>query len=209
MVGRKKTLNGNLPGSEFNCFQDYIKLVNNKGWLDYKLNSYNEELFYMSIGRHLGLDCRLLDWSASLDTALYFAVSETKYVEEDGHLWIMAYHGNVDEKHARNNPFIINDFAIIKEAYLLPNGKYIKDQPEGILRRFYQNGFFTITPTNLLKTPLNEIELNNVKFFPIVIESKAKKSIIKCVPRSDDYLYLSEHLSIEDDIRAINMKYFI
>ena len=82
MVGRKNPIDGKLLGNEKKCFNEYKEIVKDKGWENFKIQSYNKDMFYMGIGRHLGLDCRLLDWTASLDTALYFASSDEKYESE-------------------------------------------------------------------------------------------------------------------------------
>ena len=40
----------------------------------------------MSIGRHLGLPCRLIDVTASLETAIWFAVMNPKFYNMDGEI---------------------------------------------------------------------------------------------------------------------------
>ena len=151
MVGRKRPINGDRFNSEYLCFQDYLKLARSEAWLDFKLKRDNEDLFFMSIGRHLGLDCRLLDWTAALDTALYFATSDVGFINENAHLWIMAYKGSANSLNATFNPFDVKELRLIKEDYYIPDNYSIEDQPLGILRRFRQNGFFTITPSAFLR----------------------------------------------------------
>ena len=155
MSGRKRPLYGDLLKSERTCLNDFKKLAQEENLLDFKVDKYNSDLFYMSVGRHLGLDCRLLDWTSSLETALFFASSANE--KEDGHLWILLYQGTIDDTYAQMDPFSIDKTVIIKENYILPDGASIESQPLGILRRFSQNGFFTIASTNLVTTPLNEI----------------------------------------------------
>lgn len=53
-------------------------------WLRNKLEKSDEFLFKMSIGRHLGLPCRLIDVTASLETAIWFAVMNPQYYNVDG-----------------------------------------------------------------------------------------------------------------------------
>lgn len=208
MVGRKMPINGNLQVSELNCFQDFVKLAKKRDWLDFKLNSCNKELFYMSIGRHLGLDCRLLDWTASIETALFFATSEEKLLEEDGHLWIMAFNESIDNSKTKNDPFTVDELTLIKEDYYIPDDHLIKDQPLGILRRFRQHGFFTITPFKQLTIPLDEIDNEHFHFYPIVIKACAKNEILEKIDKNKDFLYLAKHYRIEDDIKKINTRYF-
>ena len=208
MVGRKQPISGDRLTSEYLCFQDFIKLVRNEAWLDFKLKRDNEDLCFMSIGRHLGLDCRLLDWTAALDTALYFATSDMNCINEDAHLWIMAYYGGVNSINAKINPFDVKELTLIKEDYYIPDDKFIEDQPLGILRRFRQNGFFTVTPSDLLTTPLDRLATENIRFTSLEIKSSAKGEIMEEIIKDDEWLCLSKHYKIEDDIKAINSKYF-
>ena len=209
MVGRKQPISGDRLTSEYLCFQDYLKLVKNETWLDFKLKRDNEDLFFLSIGRHLGLDCRLLDWTTALDTALYFATSDVNYLNEDAHLWIMAYNGSINSLNALINPFDVKELTLIKEDYYIPVDKLIEDQPLGIFRRFRQNGFFIIIPSDLLTTPLDRLALDNIRFTPLKIKSSAKSEIVEEIIKNDEWLCLSKHIKIEDDIKAINSKYFL
>lgn len=209
MIGRKQPISGNRLTSEYLCFQDYLKLVRDEAWLDFKLKRDNEDLFFLSIGRHLGLDCRLLDWTAALDTALYFATSGVNYLNEDAHLWIMAYNGSINSLNAKINPFIVKELTLIKEDYYIPDDKLIENQPLGILRRFRQNGFFTVTPSDLLTTPLDRLATENIRFTPLEIKSSAKSEIAEEIMKNEEWLCLSKHFKIEADIKAINSKYFL
>ena len=209
MVGRKQPISGDRLNSEYSCLQDYLKLVRGEAWLDFKLKRDNEVLFFMSIGRHLGLDCRFLDWTAALDTALYFATSDAKYINENGHLWIMAYYGSVNSINTKINPFDVKELTLIKEDYYIPNDKLVEDQPLGILRRFRQNGFFTVTPSDLLITPLEELATENIRFTPLEIKANAKGVIAEEIMKDKEWLCLSKQFKIENDIKMINSKYFM
>ncbi len=208
MVGRKQPINGDRITNEYLCFQNFLERVRDEGWLDFKLVRDNKDLFLMSIGRHLGLDCRLLDWTAALDTALYFATSDDKYVNENAHLWILAYGGSVDSMNAKVNPFDVKELTLIKEDYFIPDDNLIEDQPWGILRRYRQNGFFTVTSSDMLTTPLNKLSTDNIRFTPIEIKASAKSNILKEIVKNGDWLCLTKHFKIEDDIKAINSQYF-
>ena len=209
MVGRKQPISGDRLNSEYSCLQDYLKLVRGEAWLDFKLKRDNEVLYFMSIGRHLGLDCRLLDWTAALDTALYFATSDANYINEDGHLWIMAYYGSINSLNAKINPFDVKELTLIKEDYYIPDDKLVEDQPLGILRRFRQNGFFTVTPSNLLTTPLEKLATENIRFTPLEIKASAKSEIVKEIMKDKEWLCLSKQFKIKNDIKMINSKYFM
>lgn len=208
MVGRKNPIDGKLMENEKKCFNEYKEIVKDKGWENFKIQSYHKDMFYMGIGRHLGLDCRLLDWTASLDTALYFASSDEKYESEDGHLWIMGYYGKIDDTNAKVNPFDIDDFALIKENYLVPRNMSMDNLPLGELRRFAQNGFFSIVPSYMLTTPLDKMQMDTIKLIRVEIISDAKKDILKQLPKSySDFLY-KENSELETEIKKINSKYF-
>lgn len=206
MTGRKRPLNGDLLKSERACLNDFKRLAKDENLLDFKVVKYNTDAFYMSVGRHLGLDCRLLDWTSSLETALFFASSANE--KENGLLWILLYQGTIDDTYAQMDPFSIDKTVIIKENYILPDGASIESQPLGILRRFSQNGFFTIAPTNLVTTPLNEIHTKDLHLTPIVIDSNAKSDIINNVAKDNELLRLSVHEPLESAIITLNSKYF-
>lgn len=65
----------------FNLFCRYIFKTE---WLQNKSHQSDEKLFAMSIGRHLGLPCRLIDVTANLETAIWFAVMNPKFYNVDG-----------------------------------------------------------------------------------------------------------------------------
>lgn len=208
MVGRKIPIKGKLTENENHCFNEYKELVKDKGWERFKINSYDRDLFYMSIGRHLGLDCRLLDWTASLETALYFASSDKNFIFEKGHLWIMVYKGKIDDTIANVNPFDIKDFALIKENYFVPCNKSMDDFPLGQQRRFAQNGFFTIVPSNMLTTPLDKMQMDTIKLIRVEITSDAKIDILNQLPDSYSNFLYKGNSELEEQIKVINSKYF-
>lgn len=208
MVGRKKPFDSNILNSEQRCLNEFKDLVKVENWLQFKIISYNEDMYYMSIGRHLGLDCRLLDWSASLNTALYFASFDKEYSEKDGHLWVMCYPKSVNDSNAKLDPFRVDKFTLVKEDYWSIDDIPINNQPLGIARRFSQNGFFTITPTKQLTKPLDELDIGEVHLFSFIITQNAKEDIRNHLYQYYDKLYLSTTCSIENDIKEINCKYF-
>lgn len=208
MVGRKNPIDGKLMENEKKCFNEYKVIVKDKGWENFKIQSYHKDMFYMGIGRHLGLDCRLLDWTASLDTALYFASSDKKYESEDGHLWIMGYYGKIDDTNAKVNPFDIDDFALIKEYYLVPRNMSMDNLPLGELRRFAQNGFFSIVPSDMLTTPLDKMQMDTFKLIRVEITSDAKKDILNQLPESYSNFLYKGNSELETQIKQINSKYF-
>ena len=207
-LGRKRSLNGDLLDSENKCFEDYKKIVVSNSWLKYKIKPYNTDLFCMSIGRHMGLDCRLLDWTSSIDTALYFVISDKYFASKNGHLWIMIFKGEVNDLNASKSPFKVESLTLIKENYLQAGNEMLNNQPLGIVRRFAQNGFFTITASDKITTPLNELKTKNFIFYPIIITPEAKIDIANNLQKNDELLYLSFGKKEEKQVRVINSKYF-
>ena len=120
----------------------------------------------------------------------------------------MIYKGEINDTNAKGNPFEIKDVTLIKEDYLVPPNMSMENFPLGEQRRFAQNGFFTIVPTDLLTTPLDHIPLNNIELRKVEITVNAKKNILSALPKCyEDYLYKSNSL-IETDIKRINSMYF-
>lgn len=207
-AGRKQPIEGILLDSERKCLNDFKDLVKDENWHQFKIPNYNEDMFFMSIGRHLGLDCRLLDWTAKLETALYFAISDNKSIVEEGYLWVMCYLGSIDDRYANLDPFSVNKLTLVKENFWSKNDTPIKEQPLGIARRYSQNGFFTIAPTELLATPLNELETDVISFIPIKIGTSAKVDILNHLRGYEEYLHLLTSSTIDEEIKIINSKYF-
>lgn len=74
-------LNAETKGFNLFC-HDVFK----EKWMRNKLDKSDDTLFKMSIGRHLGLPCRLIDVTASLETAIWFAVMNPKFYNTDGEI---------------------------------------------------------------------------------------------------------------------------
>ena len=130
----------------FNLFcRDIFK----EGWLRNKLEESDETLFKMSIGRHLGLPCRLIDVTASLETAVWFAVIDPRHYDEDGEIILII----LDKEKAfgqNRSPFDTVSASYSHEAFLADS---LDDLPLGEQRRFVQNGHFLWMDDNSL---LNE-----------------------------------------------------
>lgn len=209
MIGRKQPINGDLIDCERKCLNDFKDLVKNENWLQYKIGSYNEDMYYLSIGRHIGLACRLLDWTSKLETALYFAALDKDYKSEDGQLWVMCYPDSIDDRNAKVDPFGIDKLTLVKENYWSKDDTPAYNQPLGIARRFSQNGFFTITSTEQLTIPLDKIDKSDVHFIPFKIAASGKEDILNHLQGYDAFLRLSTSSKIEVDIKEINANYFV
>ena len=159
----------------YNDLKDYcIEL----GYDKYRLPSFNEDLFYMGIGRHMGLNCCLLDWTASFDVALECFLLEEGFMNVDGALWVMLVPSFELLEH--RSPFGIDDQVIhvLKAPFYSPNDKRLTGFPAGILRRYHQHGFFTATSENLMNIELNGIpSKNGICFRKFVVTPELKRII--------------------------------
>ena len=171
----------------------------------HRLPIISKELFYLSIGRHLGYPCRMIDWTADLDTALHFLLEKDN--DKEGELWCLAIPSNRIENDI--NPFNISDslLHIIKEDFLIPHGEGILDSPLGILRMIVQNGFFTVINTKLSTTPINELaetSLNGVKCVNIKLSPQARLNLLTYFHKKQiQQLYISTSNPIIELVKKI------
>lgn len=132
--------------NEYNLFRrDVFKTE----WLHNKPQKTDEMLFAMSIGRHLGLPCRLIDVTASLETAIWFAVMNPKFHNVDGEI-ILIYLCKNDVLETNQSPFNATKLSYAHEPFMTDS---LSDLPLGEQRRFVQNGHFIWVDNNSL---LNE-----------------------------------------------------
>lgn len=167
-----------------------------RGWEKYCLSKFNENLFYLGVGRHWGLPCRLLDWTNSIDVALHFLAKED--LKKDGKLWILMVCRSVLEAYEQKEPFeeCQKDFALLAMNSYLPDDE-LQKQPQGILRRQRQSGIFSITKETLLSKPLDEIigtGNESMQLWGITIPAETKNLINAASCLDDDFLYLENLL---------------
>ncbi len=119
-------------------FNLFCNNVFKQEWLRNKIEKSDETLFKMSIGRHLGLPCRLIDVTASLETAIWFAVMNPKYYNVDGEVILVVLDKN---KVAETNisPFNAKGLSYAHEPFVADN---FSELPLGEQRRFVQYGHF-------------------------------------------------------------------
>ena len=107
-------------------------------WLHKKSNKSNDTLFAMSIGRHLGLPCRLIDVTASLETAIWFVVMNPRFYNEDGEVVLIVLDKN-DVSDTNISPFNANKLSYAHEPFMADS---LNELPLGEQRRFFQYGHF-------------------------------------------------------------------
>ena len=144
-------------------------------WLNNKRRKSDETLFKMSIGRHLGLPCRLIDFTASLETAVWFAVMNPKYYNVDGEIMFIVL--NKDDVIGTNqSPFCTTKISYSHEPFRADS---LNDLPLGEQRRFIQNGHFIwVDDNSLLKEQQAIIDsVFQVKRFTIPWQAKLSLAI--------------------------------
>ena len=181
-------------------------IAKNSVWDDYKLQSFNEKLYYLGISRHLGLNCRILDWSYNIWVALSFLLHEK--IDKDGDLWILAYRG---KKLEEINPLNIKDnyIHIIKGNYYVPDNKSLSNLPLGQHRRLKQSGCFTFCANENDGKPLDTLTETDedIVFLRFPISKEAKKIINKCnkLICVKEWLYITENDPTLKAIEEINI----
>lgn len=169
----------------------------------FRMSSFNEELFYLGIGRHLGLTCRLLDWTSGFWYALSFLLYDNQ--DKDGELWVMSIPSGYDLENV--SPFSVADDSIhiLKEDYFLPDATF--SFPLGILRRSRQHGFFTVVKESWITTPLNEIKTESpIEFYRFAIPKDVKKSLRSNhnIVSVDEWFYINVADPILSDVDCLN-----
>ena len=181
------------------------------GWETFRYPSFNEKLYYLSIGRHMGLNCQLMDWTSSIDTAIAFTTFDRNQQNEDAVLWILETDSSFKPENI--DPFTISDnkIHIVKEDYYSSVNKTIIDFPLGIHRKFRQNGFFTVVSKNKVTYPLNSDEFEcDFLFHKIIIKSSFKDLLFIESKKKEKWLYVKSKKSseIEDFVGRLNKRIY-
>ena len=127
-------------------------------WLHNKPQKTDDILFAMSIGRHLGLPCRLIDVTASLETAIWFAVMNPQFYNVDGEVVLIVLDKN-DVSDTNQSPFNAAKLSYAHEPFMADS---LNELPLGEQRRFIQNGHFIWVDSNSLLN--EEQEISNSAF---------------------------------------------
>lgn len=119
----------------YNLFCSYVF---KEEWLHNKSNKSDDTMFAMSIGRHLGLPCRLIDVTASLETAIWFTVMNPRLYNEDGEVVLIVLDKN-DVSDTNLPPFNATKLSYAHEPFMADS---LNELPLGEQRRFVQYGHF-------------------------------------------------------------------
>lgn len=144
--------------AEKNGYNLFHRDVFKTEWLHNKPQKTDDTLFAMSIGRHLGLPCRLIDVTASLETAIWFAVMNPRFYNEDGEVVLIVLDKN-DVSDTNISPFNAAKLSYAHEPFIADS---LDELPLGEQRRFVQCGHFVwVDNGSLLK---EELVISNSAF---------------------------------------------
>lgn len=143
-----------MSDTERKGFVLFCREIFKDAWLENKAKNVDADLFKMSIGRHLGLPCRLIDVTAKLETAVWFTVMNPKFYDKDGDIVVIVLNKN---KIAECNvsPLKTNRFSYANESFLADD---LNDLPLGEQRRFVQHGRFLWVDDNSLLDEQSTVE---------------------------------------------------
>ena len=167
-----------LIPAEKRILSDFKDAAADRDWLKYKLDREEEDMFYMAVGRHMGLSCRLLDWTAGIDVAMSFVSRQD--IDTDGTLWVLVLDNTkVKYEDMGFSPFGIRDdrLHVVKESNIFPDGECLSDMPLGIVRRYRQHGFFTVSSDSNISVLHNDIATEGMVFISYSISSGTKKML--------------------------------
>ncbi len=159
---------------------------------------HGEKWNFLFQSQHLGLPTRLLDWSPSAETALFFASNEM--LDQNGKFYVLEfnfaihYHWEKIREYRLfdNDPEKFDKVILINQALTAFKDNSIK---LGEKRMGSQFGRFLFQPIENIKIPFEETCRSNPNFSLIeyIIPANAKASILK---ELNDENYNEESLSI-------------
>ena len=164
---------------ELRILKEFKYFAQKQGWDKNKFPSVEDNLYYMEMARHLGINSRLLDWTTGIWIAMSFMTHNEEKIEKDGRLWILAVPNREIDNYS--DPMQIEDDSIhvFKAPYY---GDSISGLPIGNLRRFMQNGAFTSVADKYLDIPLNKfpnLQKSEILLQSILINKEQKKAFGK------------------------------
>lgn len=195
---------------EKEILNELIEICKKYEYEDFRHPSFNKTLFYMAVGRHLGMHSRLMDWSASMWKSISFLMNDKDgLLENDGALWILAYpHKSVQPEKITPFSFTDHKIHVLREDYYLPDDR---DLPIGIKRMDHQNGFFTVQPEDLLDVPIENLVASSGMELIKVIIPKETKALLKGYKELVDlrWMYVDENEPIIEEVKQLNDKFMI
>lgn len=159
--------------AEMKGYNLFCSNVFKEEWLHNKLEKSDETLFKLSIGRHLGLPCRLIDVTASLETAIWFAVMNPKFYNVNGEVVLIVLEKK-DGSDTKQSPFSVTKLSYGHEPFKEDS---LNELPLGEQRRFIQHGHFIWVDDSSLLNEEQEISDSVFHIDRFTIPSQAKLSL--------------------------------
>ncbi|MCH5227258.1 MAG: FRG domain-containing protein [Muribaculaceae bacterium] len=194
-------------------FDRFKRVAIEGGYDKLKLESQNEDFFYMSMARHLGFPSHFIDWSSSFETAIEMACNNSDEFQDcDGIIYVMSFPKIKHTKSTSKIDIWKETILICKDFDLVFPDIRIQNLPLGRLRRFRQNGYFSIiNPNDFDKPILDLLSTNGISCYKIIIP-KGEKLLFKqflSSLRIDNYygldIYNKEGKIQSTDVKLLNI----
>lgn len=180
---------------------------------------YGKEWDLLFQAQHGGIKTSITDWTAIIQSALYFAVehsSDANIEAADGQLWVMLAPTNyilahTDENKTKN--FYSQDPKTINQYYIINPSTYLDDIDTRLYekRMFRQKGRFFITPANMCHTAINQEEMLRPYLLRFRIPADKKLEIREELAQRQltrKYVYVQENEQIEAIAADVNKKVY-
>lgn len=154
-------------------FDIFNQTIFKQEWLNNNYYKANETLYKLSIGRHLGLPCRLIDVTNSLEVAVFFAVMNPRYYNEDGEIILIVLEDKVFFEH-NCSPFCSTSLSFVNDPFYADS---LNDLPLGEQRRFRQYGRFIWVNDKSLLNEQQKIRESANFMDRFIIPKQAKSSL--------------------------------
>lgn len=195
-----------------NSFTELATQLKKQSCLKYKPEIECENFYILSLARHLGFPCNLIDWTSSLDMALFSACKENP--DKNGALHILLGNLEINQAPIEIDPLTVDESLVVcKDFDYIPSDCSFSDLPLARRRRFRQNGFFSVISQKDTELDFEQLLPKGVSIQKLIIPSSFKPKIIDLMQQrgiSDDWFLLgnspkNQSIQIISDIKS---KYF-
>lgn len=195
-----------------NSFTEVATQLKKMGCMKYKPEIECENFYILSVARHLGFPCNLIDWTSSLDMALFSACKGNP--DKNGALYILLGNLEINQAPIEIDPLTIDESLVVcKDFDYIPKDCRFSDLPLARRRRFRQNGFFSVISQQDMELDFEQLLPEGISIQKIIIPSSIKSKIVDLMQQrgiSDDWFLLDE-FPINQSIQIISdikLKYF-
>lgn len=205
-----------VEGLLINDFQNELR-NNNLSNLIQKSTMLNkhkfiDDWFNLFQYQHLGLPTRLVDWSASYEDALYFAVDSEQKWDEDGQYWVYLCPQMLFYPDNRKSDYLDNSLKSIKGTLFInhPFQEIIKNKTLAEYRRYNQAGRFSIQSLEESITPFEIQDIKGGEIYRFLVDKDSKEKIFHQLgDRKINYtrIYHEEIPILKEIINYLKKKY--